>query len=95
MIFYISDTHFGHQFVIAYDGRPFADVQEMDRMMIQLWNDRVQKEDHIYIAGDFAYHNELLEEWYLKRLNGRKHLIIGNHDGKLLKNEKAMGVAGA
>lgn len=91
MNFYIGDTHFGHKSALVFDERPFADVQEMDRTMIQLWNRRVQKADHVYIVGDFAYRSELPEEWYLERLNGRKHLIIGNHDKRLLKNEKAMG----
>lgn len=91
MNFYIADTHFGHSSVLTFDDRPFADVQEMDRVMIQLWNRRVQKNDHVYIAGDFAYRSERPEEWYLERLNGRKSLIIGNHDKRLLKNEKAMG----
>lgn len=90
MNFYIADTHFGHRSVLAFDGRPFADVEEMDRTMIQWWNSRVQRDDHVYIVGDFAYRSELPEEWYLERLKGRKHLIIGNHDKRLLKNEKAM-----
>lgn len=91
MNFYIGDTHFGHQLVLRFDNRPFSDVKEMDRVMIQLWNSRVQKDDNVYIVGDFAYRNEKPEEWYLKQLNGHKYLIIGNHDKKLLSNEKAMG----
>ena len=63
----------------------------MDEMLIRLWNSRVQKEDEVYIVGDFAYRNEKSYEWYLRQLKGRKHLIIGNHDGKMLKDDKAMG----
>lgn len=91
MNLYISDLHFGHRNVIGFDHRPFADVGEMDRVLIHLWNSRVRKDDDVYIVGDFAYRNERPEEWYLRQLTGRKHLIIGNHDDKLLKNEKAMG----
>lgn len=90
MIFYISDLHFGHQNVIRFDDRPFSDVNEMDRTLITLWNSRVTDDDTVYIIGDFAFRNEKPEEWYLKRLAGKKHLIVGNHDGKLLQNPAAM-----
>mgnify|MGYP000581464137 CR=1 FL=1 len=88
---YIADLHFGHRAVINFDNRPFLDVDEMDRTLIELWNSRVAPDDNVYIVGDFAYRNEKPEEWYLQRLKGHKHLVIGNHDSKLLANEKAMG----
>lgn len=90
MNLYISDLHFGHRNVINFDHRPFFDVEEMDRVMIQLWNARVQPADHVYVIGDFCYRNEKSADWYLRQLRGHKHLIVGNHDGKLLENEKAM-----
>lgn len=90
MNLYISDLHFGHKNAIKFDHRPFYDVEEMDRMLIQAWNARVNEGDHVYILGDFCYRNEKEEQWYLQRLKGHKHLIVGNHDGKLLKNEIAM-----
>ena len=77
--------------MIGFDHRPFEDVDTMDNMLIYLWNNRVSKDDHVYIVGDFACRNEKGEEWYLRQLIGHKHLIIGNHDGKLLKNDIAMG----
>lgn len=40
--------------------------------------------------GDFAFHNEKPYSWYLKQLKGQKHLVIGNHDKKLLKDAEAM-----
>jgi len=90
MNLYTADLHFGHRSVIDFDHRPFPDVETMDRMLIELWNGRVSKDDHVYILGDFAYHNEKNEEWYLRQLKGHKHLVIGNHDGKMLKNHAAM-----
>lgn len=90
MNFYISDLHFGHKNVIKHDSRPFADVDEMDRALIDLWNAKVGEEDQVYIVGDFCYRNARQEQWYLKQLKGHKHLVIGNHDGRLLKNEEAM-----
>lgn len=89
-VLYTSDLHFGHANIIRFDHRPFLDVDEMDRFLIQMWNHRVQPEDHVYILGDFCYRNKQPEEWYLRQLKGHKHLIIGNHDWNLLNNEKAM-----
>lgn len=90
MKFYTSDLHFGHRNVILFDHRPFTDINEMDNALIYLWNGRVQKDDDVYILGDFCYRNDKSAEWYLRKLKGRKHLVIGNHDGELLKNPQAM-----
>lgn len=90
MIYYISDLHFGHRNVIEMDGRPFETVEEMDETLIQLWNDRVTEADDVYIVGDFAYRNGFTATWYLRRLKGRKHLIIGNHDQTTIQDEKAV-----
>ena len=90
MIYYIADLHFGHANVIRFDNRPFTDVHEMDRYMIDVWNLRVKDEDQVYIVGDVYLNNSLHIEKYLQQLKGHKHLIKGNHDGKLLMNQKAM-----
>ena len=90
MNYYISDLHFGHKNVIQFDKRPFDNVDEMDVMLIRLWNEKVKSEDHVYIVGDFCYRNGRQEQWYLRQLNGHKHLILGNHDIIIQKNEEAM-----
>ena len=90
MNYYISDIHFGHENVIQFDNRPFNNVEEMDRELIKYWNERVSEQDDVYIIGDFAYRNKKPFEWYLKQLKGRKHLIIGNHDGKLVSSKEAL-----
>lgn len=79
-IFLISDTHFGHHNIIEYCNRPFADIDEMDEKMIQNWNSVVKPGDHIYHLGD-VYMGD--GERFLKkfsRLNGKKRLVLGNHD---------------
>lgn len=86
---YIADLHFGHEKVIGFDGRPFASVKEMDEELIKRWNQVVSKKDEVYILGDFAYRSDHEYSWYLSRLQGVKHLVIGNHDYKILKDEKA------
>lgn len=90
MNYYIADTHFGHKNCIKFDNRPFATIEEMDETMIANWNAVVRASDDVYIIGDFCYRASKSPLWYLRRLNGRKHLIIGNHDRHLLDDEEAM-----
>lgn len=89
MIFYTADTHFGHENVIKHDNRPFDSIEEMDETLISLWNSRVTDKDDIYIVGDIEFRSEHGPLYYLKRLKGKKHLVIGNHDTKLLSNPEA------
>ena len=86
--YFISDTHFGHANVIKYSSRPFADVQDMDAAMIDRWNSVVTKDDNVYHLGDFAFHKVERIEEILKQLNGKKHLVYGNHDQKIRKHEQ-------
>jgi len=80
MIFFTSDTHFGHANVIKYSNRPFKNADEMDEEMIKRWNEVVHKDDTIYHLGDFAFAQPDRINQILSRLNGRKHFLWGNHD---------------
>ncbi len=90
MILYTSDLHFGHGNVIKFDNRPFNDPDEMDHVMIELWNGRVQPEDTVYIVGDLCYRSKHPAEWYLRQLKGHKYLILGNHDQPIVNDPAAM-----
>ena len=90
MNYYISDMHFGHANVIKHDERPFEDVEAMDCAMIERWNGVVDEDDDVYVVGDFCYRSGKTADWYLARLKGRKHLVVGNHDWCAIKNEKAI-----
>ena len=90
MILYTGDLHFGHSNVLKFDGRPFPGIDEMDRVLIENWNARVQPGDTVYVLGDFCYRGEREAKWYLRQLKGHKILIIGNHDAKTLKDQEAM-----
>lgn len=78
-IFYIADTHFGHDNIRRLSKRPFKSVGEMDKTIIENWNRKVTNNDDVYILGDFSFKGGDPIE-YAKQLNGKKHLIIGNHD---------------
>jgi len=82
MIFFTADTHFDHFNIIGYCQRPFSGLDEMNEALIAGWNAAVGPDDTIYHLGDFARRRP---EYFLRRLNGRKHLIIGSHDEDLLR----------
>lgn len=80
-IWFSSDHHFGHQNIIKYCKRPFKDVIEMDEKLISNWNECVSKDDVVYYLGDFCFYKDIdVVKKRLKSLNGKKHLILGNHE---------------
>ena len=87
-IWVISDTHFQHNNILNFKGndglpfRMFNDVQEMNEIMIQRWNEVVKPGDKVYHLGDVVMGVDS-EGWMKKnwpRLMGQKRLIVGNHD---------------
>jgi calcineurin-like phosphoesterase family protein len=79
-IWIISDTHFNHINIIKYCNRPFNTVEEMNDTLIKNWNKNILKKDLVYHLGDFSFYNNDSSSKILKKLNGRKRLILGNHD---------------
>lgn len=82
-IFFTADTHYGHYNVIKYSNRPFKDCIEMDSAMIEAWNSRVGSEDTVYHLGDFSFRRTEYTTDIIRALNGKIHLILGNHDRKM------------
>lgn len=81
MRYYISDLHFFHQNLLTeMDCRAFPDLNAMHETMIERWNERVRKKDEIVILGDFSVGKGEETAEILKRLNGKKFMIRGNHD---------------
>ena len=80
--FFISDTHFGDAPRLRVDKRPFSSIGEMDRTIVERWNEVVGADDEVWHLGDFALGppSKTIAE-LLAALKGRKHLIIGNNDG--------------
>lgn len=80
-IYFISDTHFGHNNIIKYCSRPYSDVETMENEIIKNWNTVVTKRDKVYHLGDFSMCIKKKEvERIYSRLNGIKVLVKGNHD---------------
>jgi len=81
--FLISDTHFGHRSILKlseeHEPRPFRSVDDMDKTLIKNWNSVVSKGDTVFHLGDFSLCDFDKTQEIFKRLNGRIHLIMGNH----------------
>ena len=79
MTYFTSDQHFGHFNIIRLCNRPFISLDEMNETLLARWNAKVKAEDTVYILGDLFFRAATVEP-VLKSLNGRKHLVLGNHD---------------
>lgn len=83
MKFFTSDQHFGHNNIIKYCDRPFKNADIMDRELIRRHNAVVERNDEIFMIGDFSLKSSMHMEYLrkiIKKLKGIKHLILGNHD---------------
>lgn len=84
--FFTSDTHFGHEKLVALRG--FASAEEMDEGLIDNWNAAVGKNDIVYFLGDLSFSNTARTLQIVRRLNGSINWVLGNHDTKLAKNQE-------
>lgn len=90
-----SDLHFNHRNIAkfcphrqtkSYKDEPNDDsIQEMNELIISNWNSLVDQNDEVWILGDCAMGIIANSIKYIPRLNGKKHLIKGNHDRTLVK----------
>lgn len=80
-IFITSDWHCFHKNILIYDNRPFKDIDHMHEVLINNYNNSVRGVNDIcYFLGDMGLTkgNDLGK--VINRLNGKKILIMGNHD---------------
>lgn len=91
MIYFASDHHFGHTNIIKFaddsgkphrtiDGRSFTDLEEHTEYLIRQHNRTVSPSDTCYFLGDFMWKSYGKLREVTQRLNGRKFLVLGNHD---------------
>ena len=98
--FFTSDFHFGHTNILRFhpsrreacgvtpeefENDVDGSVRKHDEYLINLWNETIGKNDNVYYLGDLCFGSEEYAESILSRLNGNKHLIIGNHDRNIRK----------
>ena len=90
--YFTSDTHFYHSNIIKFEDRrkftpqhdfvKFNNIEEMNKDIIKCWNETVSDDDDIFHLGDFSWGNNNKWREIRYRLNGKIHLIRGNHDYK-------------
>jgi len=97
-IFVESDNHYYHKNIIRFSNRKpsgwdrlFADEFEMNEYMIEMHNEIVKPTDIVIHCGDYALCNFFSElESVFKKLNGKTHLITGNHDHHSIEIRKRL-----
>lgn len=92
-IFFTSDNHIGHSNILKYcpnRGDVWGeDVLAMNDGLRKNWNRVVQPGDTVYLLGDVTFdHKPDRAAEYLNSLNGKKHLVFGNHDKIIKKNKE-------
>lgn len=79
MIYFTSDTHFGHNKTFLFEKRGFKSIQEHDMQLIKNWNEIVKPEDEVYHLGDVFLGDPENGINCINQLNGKIHIIRGNH----------------
>lgn len=80
-LWFVSDTHFQHANILKFEpSRPGNTIEEHDAILIDNWNSVVKPGDKVYHLGDVFFGNKETFKVLWPKLNGRKRLIVGNHD---------------
>jgi len=75
-VYFISDLHYNHKNMA--ERRGFKNVEKHNEHLIKSWNTVVAKRDKVFILGDITM--EKKDYRFLNKLNGRKVVVLGNHD---------------
>jgi calcineurin-like phosphoesterase family protein len=80
-VWFTSDTHFQHKLVAGLRGYedPNATVWH-DHSVLGEWNRMISPADVVWHLGDVFLGDEKSGLEFVRKLNGRKRLIHGNHD---------------
>lgn len=87
LLFFTSDTHFGHRSIISHANRPFVDLKEHDEILVKNWNRVVPRDGIVVHQGDFAMGLKSTKlKWILETLNYELiYLNQGNHEKDIMK----------
>jgi calcineurin-like phosphoesterase family protein len=83
--FFVADLHIGHKNILIHcPNRKFEYISEMDKEIVIRNNSIVSDSDEVYDLGDFAFRcSPDYAVSVLKQLNGKRYLLLGNHDKPL------------
>lgn len=91
MIWVCADLHLNHKNVI-HMGRDFPTLEDHNNFVIEQYNKVVHDDDLVYILGDLVFSPAAPAIELVKRLKGRKILILGNHDRLTNAQYREMGI---
>lgn len=74
-----ADLHLCHANIIRYCDRPYFDVGSMNEAVLQLLG-KVGPDELLVIVGDVSMGNYEASIELVRRIPGRKILVLGNHD---------------
>jgi calcineurin-like phosphoesterase family protein len=82
-IWLTADLHLGHKNILKYTGRSWTNIDKHDSDLIKNACDLVKPDDLYIIVGDLTMYgpdrfNAVCR--FIKRLPGKKILVLGNHD---------------
>ncbi len=82
-ILFTADLHLDHEAIIGYSHRPYDNTGRMNASLIGRFNKIVGVNDDVYIIGDLTLRSSenraMISRW-VRKMNGNKRLILGNHD---------------
>lgn len=90
--FCISDHHFFHANILKFTNKEGVRIRDqfptsqagglevMHEYMVEKWNSVVKPQDYVYHLGDVTFDYGPRFNELMSRLQGKKRLIVGNHD---------------
>ena len=75
-----SDLHFCHDREFIWGPRGFEYIETHNETLIQNFNNLVAPDDDLYLLGDLMLNRNQEGFELLNKLNGRLHIVRGNHD---------------
>lgn len=78
-IWFISDTHFGHNAILHHCKRPYSSIQNHDIALLYEITKTVKPKDKVFCLGDFIWKRREIAD-YFRVLPGKWTLVPGNHD---------------
>ena len=67
MIWFTSDTHFGHENMLRLCDRPWSTVAQMNDAIVDNINSKVAVDDELYILGDFSFKMTAQDAYELRK----------------------------
>src|SRR3989344_7294657 len=76
--FVTSDLHLDHTNIIKYCKRPFLNTEDMNKTLVDNWNNTVSNKDTVYFLGDMSFgKGSRSADYWMSKLNGNIFFIRG------------------